>query len=56
MTALIIRSVVLFPQPLGPTAIIVFPPGASRSRPSTATVPSGYCLVTCSKVITATRP
>jgi hypothetical protein len=42
----------VFPQSLGPTRIIVFPSGTSRLSPSTATVPSGFCFFTYSKVIT----
>ena len=44
-------QVVVFPQPLGPTRTMVWPPGTSRSRLSTATVPPGYRFVTLSKVI-----
>src|ERR1700722_127034 len=48
---LIMRRVVVFPQPLGPTRTMVWPPDTSRSRLSTATVPPGYRFVTLSKVI-----
>ena len=48
---LTIRSVVVFPQPLGPTSTTVLPAGTSRSSASTATVPSGYRFVTASNVI-----
>ena len=52
---LIMRSVVVLPQPLGPTSTMVWPAGTSRLSSSTATVPPGYRFVTFSKVITA-RP
>ena len=48
---LVIRSVVVLPQPLGPTRTTVLPAGTSRSKASTATVPSGYRFVTASNVI-----
>ena len=48
---LIIRIEVVLPQPDGPTNTVSVPSGSSRVRSSTATVPSGYCLVTPSKVI-----
>ena len=38
---LIIRRLVVLPQPDGPTRTVIWPDGASRSRWSTATVPSG---------------
>src|SRR6476659_6075469 len=48
---LIMRIDVVLPQPEGPTNTVSVPSGTSRVRSSTATVPSGYCLVTASKVI-----
>ena len=48
---LIIRIEVVLPQPDGPTKTVNEPPGTSRFRSSTATVPSGYRLVTWLKVI-----
>src|SRR6476661_5622984 len=48
---LIIRSEVVLPQPEGPTSTVIWPVGASRLSSSTATVPSGYLLVTPSKTI-----
>ena len=48
---LIIRSEVVLPQPEGPTKTVIFPEAASRLRSSTATVPSGYRLVTWSNRI-----
>src|ERR1041384_3807769 len=48
---LIIRIDVVLPQPDGPTNTVSVPSGTSRLRLSTATVPSGYFLVTFSKVI-----
>src|SRR4051812_36624138 len=53
---LIIRSDVVLPQPDGPTKTVIWPVGATRSRLSTATVPSGYCLVTPANLIIATPP
>ena len=41
---LIMRSDVVLPQPEGPTSTVILPVGASRSRSSTATVPSGVLL------------
>jgi len=35
-----IRSDVVLPQPDGPTIVVIWPVGASRSSASTATVPS----------------
>ena len=49
---LIIRRLVVLPHPDGPTRTVISPVSASRSRPSTATVPSGYRFVTESKRIT----
>src|SRR5712675_1268868 len=48
---LIIRIDVVLPQPDGPTKTVSVPSGISSVRSSTATVPSGYFLVTFSKVI-----
>src|SRR5690349_20405832 len=48
---LIIRIDVVLPQPDGPTNTVNVPSGTSSVRSSTATVPSGYFLVTFSKVI-----
>src|SRR5215213_4891259 len=48
---LTIRNEVVLPQPDGPTSTVVAPLGAVRSRPSTATVPSAYALLTPSKRI-----
>src|SRR5262245_26906226 len=53
---LIIRSVVVLPHPDGPTRTVICPVGISRSRSSTATVPSAYRLVTPSKVINLFSP
>ena len=49
---LIIRSEVVLPQPDGPTSTVICPDGATRSRPSTAVVPSGYRFTTESNLIT----
>lgn len=43
---LIMRRVVVFPQPEGPTRTVIERSGISRESRSTATVPSGYLLVT----------
>ncbi len=48
---LIIRIEVVLPQPDGPTNAASVPSGTSSVRSSTATVPSGYFLVTLVKVI-----
>jgi hypothetical protein len=48
---LIIRIEVVFPQPDGPTSVVILPLGAEIVRLSTATVPSGYTLDTLSNVI-----
>src|SRR5215218_3339373 len=48
---LIIRIEVVLPQPDGPTKTVSVPSGTSSVRLSTATVPSGYFLVTLSNVI-----
>src|SRR5215475_3122033 len=54
VSRLIIRSVVVFPDPDGPTSTVISPEAASRLSPLTATVPSAYRLVTESKrIITA---
>ncbi len=50
---LIIRSVVVLPQPEEPSRTVISPVGISRSRLPTATVPSGYCFVTSLSVIKA---
>src|SRR5215469_8152447 len=50
---LIIRIDVVLPQPEGPTNTVSVPSGTSSVRSSTATVPSGYFLVTFSNVIMA---
>src|SRR5215468_1420331 len=49
---LIIRRLVVLPHPDGPTSTVICPDGASRSTPSTATVPSGNLFVTPSNRIT----
>src|ERR1700742_632816 len=48
---LIIRIEVVLPHPDGPTNTARVPSGTSSDRSSTATVPSGYFLVTRSKLI-----
>ncbi len=48
---LIIRSVVVFPQPEEPSSTVISPLGISRLRLPTATVPSGYRFVTSLSVI-----
>src|SRR4051812_49324740 len=48
---LIIRRLVVLPQPDGPTNTVICPVGSSRDSLSTATVPSGKALVTSSNVI-----
>ena len=48
---LIIRSDVVLPQPDGPTNTVILPVGTLRVSSSTATVPSGNCLVTSSNRI-----
>src|SRR5882757_3473968 len=53
---LIIRSVVVFPQPDGPTRTVIEPSGMSSDSSSTATVPSGYLLVTDSMRIKTGSP
>ncbi len=45
------RSVVVLPQPEGPTSTVIAASGASRLSPATASVPSGYFFETFSKVI-----
>ena len=49
---LIIRSVVVLPQPDDPTRTVISPVGISIDRRSTAIVPSGNRFVTLSKRIT----
>ncbi len=49
---LIIRSEVVLPQPDGPTSTVIAPSGIVRERLPTATVPSGYLLVTSTNSIT----
>src|SRR5687768_4186749 len=51
----IIRSAVDLPQPDGPTRIMNSPSSISRSICLTASKPSGYRLVTLSRVISAIR-
>ena len=53
---LIIRIDVVLPQPDGPTNTVSVPAGTSSVRSSTATVPSGYRLVTFVKVIIRLLP
>jgi hypothetical protein len=48
---LIMRRVVVLPQPDGPTRTVRSPSGTSRSTLSTATVPLGNRFVTDSKLI-----
>ena len=48
---LTIRSVVVLPQPEGPTRTVICPDGASSRSLSTAVVPPGYCFDTVSKRI-----
>src|SRR5438045_1301395 len=48
-----IRRAVVLPQPEGPTSTMNSPSRISRSRPSTAVVPSGYVFVTPSKLTAA---
>ena len=48
---LIIRSVVVFPQPEEPSSTVISPLCISRLRSPTATVPSGYRFVTSLRVI-----
>src|SRR4051812_31908042 len=52
MRRLIIRRIVVLPQPDGPTSTQTSPSGTSRLRSSTATSPAGYCLRTDSSRIT----
>src|SRR3954451_20375527 len=49
-----IRSAVDFPEPEGPTRIVNSPSSISRSRPSTARVPSSKTFETSSNAIDAT--
>jgi hypothetical protein len=53
MVRLIIRSEVVLPQPEGPTNTVISLLGIRSESVSTATVPSGYCLVTSSNSIMA---
>src|SRR5690606_19784045 len=53
---LIMRSDVVLPQPEGPTKTVILPDSARRVRESTATVPSGYRLLTDSNSITGNLP
>jgi hypothetical protein len=50
---LIIRIVVVLPQPDGPTSTAISPASTSRESSLTATVPSPYCLRTRSSTIIA---
>src|SRR5262245_3584260 len=52
---LIMRSEVVLPHPEGPTKTVMRPASTTRSRLSTATVPSGYFLVTALNSITTPR-
>ncbi len=51
MSRLTIFIVVVLPQPDGPTSVTSSPSATSKDRSSTAVVPSGYRLVTCSNRI-----
>ena len=51
MSRLIIFSVVVFPQPEGPTSTVTSPSGTSMSRASTATWPLSQRLVSDSSRI-----
>ena len=51
MVRLIIRRLVVFPHPDGPTNTVISPVASSRDRLSTATFPPGKALVTASNVI-----
>ena len=50
---LTIRSVVVLPQPDGPTITVILPDGTVRLRSSTAVVPSRKVLLTDSNSITS---
>lgn len=52
---LTIRSVVVLPQPEGPTSTVIRPCGTVRLSSSTATVPSAYRFVTSANRIMATN-
>src|SRR3990170_689001 len=52
----ITRSAVVLPQPDGPTNTTNSPSPTARSRPVTASVPSGYTFVRFSSVISANAP
>ncbi len=56
MVRLIIRRLVVLPQPDGPTNTVIWPVGSSRERLSTATFPPGKALVTASNVIIELSP
>src|SRR5687768_13430813 len=51
ISRLIMRSVVVLPQPEEPSSTVISRLGISSVRPSTATVPSGYRLETSLNVI-----
>ena len=51
MVRLIIRRLVVLPQPDGPTKTVICPVGSSSDSLSTATLPPGKALVTSSNVI-----
>src|ERR1700722_5990434 len=51
----IMLSVVVLPHPDGPTRMQNSPSSISRLRSRPAMAPSGYCLVTCSRVMAATE-
>ncbi|GGW64441.1 hypothetical protein GCM10010503_47040 [Streptomyces lucensis JCM 4490] len=53
---LIIRRVVVLPQPEGPTRTVIARSGMSSDNRSTATVPSGYRFVTESIRIKTPKP
>ena len=56
MVRLIIRRLVVLPQPDGPTNTVICPVGSSIERLSTATFPPGNALVTSSNVIIELSP
>jgi hypothetical protein len=53
---LIIRSVVVLPQPELPSSTVISPLAISIVRLPTATVPSGYSLVTSLSAIMVSAP
>jgi len=55
MSRLTIIMVVVLPQPDGPTSVTSSPSDTSKDSPSTAVVPSGYRLPTCSNRIMTSR-